>query len=200
MPRFSQCNGTFLLDVKRHKEVYMETQNAQNTVEEKKGGDNKKGKGPLIVAIIVIAILAAIIAYLLWPKEEKRNVIVTEDNVDQVLEDAAKTPYVEPGYYTVTMNNEWTFADGASVSNDAIVENKEENTNDVYFDVVLADDESHVIYQSPVIPRGGKLQSIALDEDLDAGTYDCICIYHLVDDDQNTVSTLRVTLTIVVEG
>jgi hypothetical protein len=80
------------------------------------------------------------------------------------------------------------------------VENVEKNTNDVYFDILLAEDESHVIYQSPVIPRGGHIEKIALDEDLEPGTYDCICVYHLIDEDQNTISTLRVTLTIIVEG
>jgi hypothetical protein len=44
------------------------------------------------------------------------------------------------------------------------------------------------------------MENITLDEDLDAGTYDCVCIYHLVDENQNTTSTLRVGLTIVVDG
>jgi hypothetical protein len=188
-------------DIKIHKEVYMETESTENVQNQgKKGGKDKKKKGPLIVSLIIILILLAIIAWLLWPKDEKRNVVVTKDNVDQVVKEMNESEFVAPGYYTVTMTNEWHFADGTSISEDAYVENKEKNTNDVFFDVVLADDESHTIYKSPVIPRGAKLESIALDEDLEPGTYDCVCIYNLIDEEQNTESTLRVTLKVIVEG
>ena len=71
--------------------------------------------------------------------------------------------------------------------------------NDVYFDVVLAEDEEHVIYSSPVIPRGGRLEEIALDEVLEAGTYDCVMIYHLIDEEQNTISTLRVAVKVIIQ-
>ena len=132
---------------------------------------------------------------------EKRNVVVTEDNVQEVIEqlsEQAEQEPVAPGYYTVTMTNEWHFADGKAVSDDAFVANDERNTNDVYLDVVLAENEDEVIYSSPVIPLGAELHDIALDTELDAGTYDCIAIYHLVDEDQNTVDTLRVRLAIIV--
>jgi hypothetical protein len=65
---------------------------------------------------------------------------------------------------------------------------------------VLEEDESKVLYKSPVIPRGGKLKDIALEEQLSAGTYPCIVVYHLIDENQNTLSTLRVSLKIVIEG
>jgi hypothetical protein len=97
------------------------------------------------------------------------------------------------------MTNTWHFATGDAISEDAFVENKEENTNDVYFDVFLADDEENPILQSPVIPRGAELDNISLDTPLGAGTYDCVMVYHLVDEEQNTVSTLRVGITIIVE-
>lgn len=103
------------------------------------------------------------------------------------------------GYYTVTMNPTWHFKTGDSASYDAVVINAEDNTNDVYFDIVLEEDESQVLYSSPVIPLGGQLENIELDETLDAGIYNCVVIYHLVDEEQNTLSTLRVTLQIVVE-
>jgi hypothetical protein len=81
-----------------------------------------------------------------------------------------------------------------------VVQNRESNTNDVYFDVFIEGDEENAIYESPVIPLGGELQNIALDKELDEGTYDCVMVYHLVDEDQNTVDTLRVTVTIVIEN
>ena len=81
-----------------------------------------------------------------------------------------------------------------------MVENDPKNTNDVYFDIVLAEDEEKVIYKSPVIPRGGHLEEIVLDEALEAGTYDCVVIYHAVDEEQNTLGTVRIALQIIVEG
>jgi hypothetical protein len=97
------------------------------------------------------------------------------------------------------MNNEWHFPDGKSASTDAYVENITENRDDVYFDLFLAGNEDHAIYESPVIPRGGVLESFALDTPLEAGSYDCIMIYHMVDENQNTLSTLRVTVTVIIE-
>lgn len=178
----------------------METESTANVQQEKKGGDKKK-RGPLIIALIVIALLVAVIVYLLLPKEEeKRNIVVTPDNVDQVIEQMAEAELTEPGYFEASMTNEWHFENGSSVSEDAYVANVANNTNDIFFDLVMAEDESDVIYQSPVIPLGSSLEQIALDKDLDAGTYDCVIIYHLVDEDQNTVSTVRVAVTVIVEG
>jgi hypothetical protein len=108
--------------------------------------------------------------------------------------------FTEPGYYETSMTNVWHFANGEAISDDAYVANVANNTNDIYFDVVLADDESQVIYKSPVIPRGSNLEQIVLDTPLKAGTYDSVVIYHLIDENQKTVSTLRVGITVIIEG
>jgi hypothetical protein len=174
---------------------------AQKEVRDKKEEGGKKNKILLILAILIILILIGIIIFLLWPKEnEKRNVVVTEKNVDQVMSDMADAEKTDSGYYTVSMNNTWHFADGKAASSDAVMENFSMNTTDVYFDVVLKEDEDHVILKSPIMPPGSKMENITLDEDLDAGTYDCVCIYHLVDENQKTTSTLRVELTVVIDG
>ncbi len=98
------------------------------------------------------------------------------------------------------MNTTWHFETGDSASYDAYVANVAENTNDVYFDIFLEGQEEEPIYQSPVIPRGSEMEEITLDKPLDAGTHNCVLIYHLVDEEQKTVSTLQVGLTIVVEN
>lgn len=156
----------------------------------------------LVGAVIIIAFIAAIIFLLInRPKDEpRRNVVVTKDNAEKVVEDMINEEYVEPGYYSASMSTVWHFATGDAISQDAYVENVVENTNDVYFDVFLADNEDDAILKSPLLPRGSELSEIALDTPLSAGTYDCVLIYHLVDEEQNTVSTLRVGLTIIVEG
>lgn len=174
----------------------------------KEQGQEKKKKLGIVIAIaavIIIAVLIGIIIFLLLsrnakPEEEKRNVLVTPDNVEEVIQRMDEIEYVAPGYYTVTMNFDWHFSSGDAVSSNAYVENVVGNTNAVYFDLFLVEDEENAIYKSPVIPIGSSLEEIALDTPLNAGTYDCVAVYHLVDDEQNTVSTLRVTVTITIEG
>ena len=164
----------------------------------------KGGKILIAVGTTVILALTAVIVFLLIPKEEetgpKRNVVVNHDNAEQVVEELISQEYVAPGYFSVYMNTTWHFSTGDAVSEDAYVANRAENTNDVYFDLFLADDESKAILESPVIPRGLEMNEISLDKKLAAGTYDCVMVYHLIDDEQNTVSTLRVGLTIIVEN
>lgn len=169
--------------------------------EEKKGG---KKTLSIVILVLIILVMAGVIAYLLMSRkpaeEERRNVVVTPDNVEEVIQQMEEEEYVAPGYYTVTMNFDWHFAAGDAVSEDAYVENAVENTNSVYLDLFLAEDEENAIYKSPVIPVGSSLEDIALDTPLSAGTYDCVAVYHLVDDDQNTISTLRVTVTVTVDN
>ena len=158
----------------------------------------------IIGSIVIIALASTVIVLLVHGKGEttqveKRNVVITKDNAEQIAEEMAQQQFVEPGYYSVQMSTTWHFSAGDAVSYDAYVKNDAGNTNDVYFDVFLANDESTAILQSPVIPRGAELDSISLDKPLDAGTYDCVMVYHLVDEEQNTVSTLRIKFTIIVE-
>jgi hypothetical protein len=168
----------------------------------------------IVVGIVFIAMAATIVILVLGknktestttPTEasaepKKREVLITEENVQEVVEQMEEIEYVPPGYYTVTQNYEWHFPDGNSASTDAHVENLPENTNDVYFDLFLADDEDNPIYQSPVIPLGAVLEKFKLDTALEAGTYDCIMVYHLVDSNQDEISTVSMTVTVIVEG
>ena len=177
--------------------------NTENTNKKKQEG--RKRTFSIIILVIIILVMAAIIAYLLMSREpekeeERRNVVLTPDNVEEMIQQMEEEEYVAPGYYTVTMNFDWHFAAGDAVSEDAYVENAVENTNSVYLDLFLAEDEENAIYKSPVIPVGSSLEDIALDTPLSAGTYDCVAVYHLVDDDQNTISTLRVTVTVTVDN
>jgi hypothetical protein len=176
-------------------------------------GSNPKKKYIIIVviALVVIAALAGIIVYLLLGRKNepegssavqedgKREVLVTEENVKEVAEQMAQEEYVPQGYYTVTQNYEWHFPSGDAESTDAHVENLHENTNDVYFDLFLADNDEEPIYQSPVIPLGAVLEHFKLDTKLAAGTYDCIMVYHLVDENQNSISTVSMTVKVIVE-
>ena len=186
------------------REFVVEESVNEKTHDDKKQNDKKKKLliGGLVAVIVVLVVV--IVVLLMRGQEEEpedaRNVVVTQDTVDDVMDDIFEGDYIPVGYYSVSMSTTWHFATGGAMSEDAYVQNLEENTNDVYFDVFLAENEDEAIYKSPILPRGSELNRIALDKELSAGTYDCVMVYHLVDEEQNTLSTLRVAFTIIIEA
>ncbi len=146
-------------------------------------------------------LLLGVIGVMVFEKEDepKRNVVINEENVNEIIAEMEKNEFVPPGSYEAKMNATWIFPDGKSVSENAYVENVVRNTNDVYFDVILSETDE-VIYESPLLPVGSHIENITLDKELEKGTYDCVVIYHLVDEEQNTLSTVRVAVTIVIEN
>lgn len=96
--------------------------------------------------------------------------------------------------YQAVMSVEWTFEDGSSVSSDAYVENSTKNQNDIYFDVKLENGE--LIYTSPIIKVGTRLDKIALDTQLSAGEYAAVVTYHLLDDNRQEVAKAQIALKI----
>ena len=185
-------------------------------IDSKKGSNtdrNKKSRIAIVLTVIgVLVLIALVVLIIIIAKQGKdqgesgrnvgtalsRNIVITPDNADEMIAQLKSEDFVQPGYYCVEMNTTWHFAKWDAVSEDAFVKNDIENTNDVYFDVFLASDESVPILQSPIIPRGSELSQIALDVPLDEGSNDCVMVYHLVDEEGNSISTLRVSFTIVI--
>ena len=108
-------------------------------------------------------------------------------------------PNTNPQTYDVTMNSTWNFTSGDEASYNAYVENSPSNQNDVYFDLVLAD-TGETLLESPVIQVGQHMDKIKLDKKLKAGSYNCILTYHLLDDQQSTISTVKLAVTVNVES
>jgi len=181
-----------------------ENTKSQKISTEGEGGKKKTG---IIVLLVIILILIGIIIFLLISKnkeenKEQRNVVVNQDNVQEVIDQMdAKIEEPTPlGYYTVTMSYDWHFESGDAVSPDAYIKNSEVNSTPVYVDVFLADDLDNPIYKSPVIPLGAELTNVVLDEDLEPGKYDCVAVYNMIDEEQNVLDRLRVTVTITING
>jgi Na+-transporting NADH:ubiquinone oxidoreductase subunit NqrC len=170
----------------------------------------KNGKGGIklvvIGIIVVICILIGAIVVLAGklnkatkeePKEQKN--VITAENVEEVVDewiDESQNKKV-PEYFTVVQNTEWTFPDGNTESTNASVENDAENETPVYFDVIV-DETGETVYSSPILELGAKLEKFKLDKALGAGTYSCTIIYHLVDEEQNELTTVNVGTTITV--
>lgn len=164
--------------------------------EDAKNEKKKGGKVALVICVILIVLLCILIYFLLHKDEgEKRDVVVNEDNVEQIVSDMMEG--VAPGTYQVTMNSTWYFDDGTASSNNAYVENAEANENPVYFDIARSDTDE-TIFESPIIPVGSHLDDIKLDKELPDGIYDCVMTYHLLDDNEETVSTVKVGVKIVI--
>lgn len=167
------------------------------------GANNKSMKIIIAVFAVIVLALIGVVAFLLTrPKEvtvaepaeqstDARGVLVTPDNVDEII--ASIQEPIQDGSYMTSMNVDWTFEDGTSPSSDAYVENAPENTRMVYFDVILSD-TSETVYSSPFIPVGSRLSGLTLEKDLDAGSYEAVVVYHLVDDDKQEISTVSVSV------
>lgn len=132
------------------------------------------------------------------PEPQQRTTLVQPENVDEVVDEMVSAPPSVPVNYEAVMNTTWHFPDGASPSSDAYVENASSNSTDIYFDL-LRRDTGETIYASPVIPLGMHIQNFALDTPLQAGSYDCMVTYHMIDEEQNTLGTLNVAVTVIVE-
>lgn len=180
----------------------MSTVEQEKQVNIKEKEDRKKRKIVFIICIIIIMALLGTVLYLLAEKKKaeevpKRNVVVNKDNVDDVLKgmEEEKTPM---GHYEAKMNSVWNFETGDASSKDAYVENVTNNTNSVYFDVIRSDN-NETIFESPILPVGSYLEEITLNKKLPAGTYDCILVYHLLNEEEESISTVKVAVTINIE-
>ena len=155
-----------------------------------------------IVAVILVLVLVGVLVYVLTRKEPKpetqgKATIVTEENVQEIIQSVSE-PNTDASY-TVTMSNEWTFEDGKASAEDFYVKNTENNSRTVYFDLRLADTDEE-IYSSPYIPVGEAMNTFTVDKELEAGDYNVIMTYHLVDDDKKELTTVSVAVEIHIQN
>lgn len=164
---------------------------------------NSSGKlGAFIVGILAVCIVVGV-ALIVFLKSDNKvkayNVVVTPDNVEQVIEQMDSNRYTPVGSYEVNMNSDWVFPNGSSASTNAYVGNSVSNTNSVYFTVTLDSDKS-VVLTSPVIPVGSHLENIKLDKELSKGSYKGVIKYYLLDSAGNEVSNVSVTVNLTIQN
>lgn len=156
----------------------------------------------LIFLLCILLLGAGIVIYTLLQKKTpilqeettKRDIIVTEDNIDKIREELSRgVDDSVPASYDVMMNADWRFATGASESENAYVANYKTNQNMVYFDVILTQTEE-TVYSSPVLAVGAELKYFKLDKELPAGVYPAICRYYILDDNMKELCTVSVNV------
>ncbi len=155
-----------------------------------KSGEKKSKKKVIIIAIIVsllmvIGVLGFVIYSLLHKEktpEPRRDVseglIVDADEINKKASEAR---------FTTDMNMIWTFPSGSKVSNNAEIGNSASNQYECYFEVYLDNEDQTLLYSSPVLPVGKRLEKLELDQTLPDGTYDAVCTYHVLDDENPEV-------------
>jgi hypothetical protein len=167
-----------------------------------KGKVNKLVAIGAVAAIAVIGILVVVIVRLLNAPEPVARIeartggvgtVATIDNVDAIRQKLSEP--VEDGYYETRMNVEWVFPTWDTPSSNAYVANAESNKRTVYFTVLRADTQAQ-LYSSPDIPVGSQLTDFALDEELAAGEYPAVVVYHLLDDNGVELTNVSVAVTL----
>lgn len=191
-----------------------ENKNAGGNSNESSGAAKNGSKAIIAIAIAALAVIAALVVVIVvligkmndkdQPPQNTRatvstaNVtIATDDNLEELLAKANEP--IEDASYVCEMNVDWYFEDATQPSYNANVVNAVENTRTVYFDLAL-EESMDVLYSSPYIPVGQKVDEVTLNTDLDAGTYPAVVIYHMVDDDGEEVGSVTVAVTLHIEN
>lgn len=153
----------------------------------------------IIFPIIMVAVIVGIVILAFVGKESEANVVVTPDNVEEIIAQLKEEEKIPIGSYEVYMNDEWTFSDSKTASEDAYISNPVTNNSTVYFDITLKG-TTDVIYKSPYIPVGSALKNITLNNDMTKGVYEAVLTYHLVDDSYQETSKVSVGITITIQN
>lgn len=149
----------------------------------------KKGSRTKIIAIIIVILLLAVIGalgfviYTLLNKTPEEPVRPDRDVSEGLVVDGQVDQKASDVRFTTDMNMTWTFPSGSETSNNAVIGNSTSNLYECYFEVYLEDEERTLLYSSPVLPVGKRLDRLVLDQVLDPGIYDAVCTYHILDDE-----------------
>ena len=146
---------------------------------EKTEKDKSKGKKISIVILILVIIALGVVIYFLLNKPEKKP----ERDISEGLVVGDIDEKAANARFTTDMNMIWTFPSGSAVSTNAQIGNSVSNLYECYFEVYLEDEEQTLLYSSPVLPVGKRLDKLELNQVLPDGSYDAICTYHILDDE-----------------
>lgn len=163
--------------------------------------EKKKSRKKLLIVIVfivliaVIGVLGAVIYKLATKKPEEvqkpeRAVsegLVVDGNINKKASEAR---------FTTDMNMIWTFPSGSDTSNNAIIGNSSSNLYECYFEVYLDDEEQTLLYSSPVLLTGKRLDKLKLNQVLPDGSYDAICTYHILDDEDPDIELGNVSFSV----
>ncbi|MEH2952056.1 hypothetical protein VV089_03525 [Candidatus Merdisoma sp. JLR.KK011] len=140
---------------------------------------NKKKTAVIIGGALLLIIAVGTAVFLMTGKEEPEGYTINEENYQQIQEDIGNE--VKEGYFETYMNTDWTFPDGTSETTNAVLGNSPNNKKPIRCEVLL-EETDELVFSTGVLPVGAELPAFKLDVDLDAGTYDAVCMVYLLDE------------------
>lgn len=176
----------------------MSEKETQKPVQSSKTSSKNKKRNILIGSTFVVLLgVIGVLLYIIFKPEPVRSNVVTRDNVETAAQDVKEK--VREGMFEMTMNTQWIFPDSSSPSTNAYVSNSEHNNRAFYFDLVLSSNDE-VIYSSPTLPVGTKIENITLEKEITAGTHDAVVQYYLLDDAGEQVSSVGASVKLIIEN
>jgi hypothetical protein len=183
-----------------------EARNPPQTASGASASQEKKGlqaKHIVLILGILVIITAAVVAVIVLTQSKNSlpiatdsyQPVVNEDNLDDVMNSIHEK--VEMGMFETHMNVAWTFPDGKSPSDDAVMGNSQNNNYPFWFDVTV---NNEVAYRSDLLPVGSQVKEIILQKDLDAGTYPAVVTVHMLDDNGEAIEGnmgFNITITVL---
>lgn len=182
-----------------------------NKVSKPSEQDSKKNKRLVVIFACAAVLVAAGVFLGVWltgrgepevvivhepaPTREyvgSRGTVITEDNLEDIRDLAEERRRFS--HYEARMSIDWEFETSSSPSRNVYVENLPTNPGTVFFELVLPE-TGELLFTSPYIPLGGRLDSVTLDVDLPPGVYRPHVIYHLVNEDYEVMATVTVEVT-----
>lgn len=167
---------------------------------------NKQGlqtKHIILILGTVLIVAAAVVTVILLTREKAPEAqaisdfaVINQDNLAGIEEDIREK--VEKGMFATHMNTMWTFPDGSSPSDDAVMGNSAANIYPFWFDVTV---DGETLFTSDLLPVGAQIKDIVLNKDLDAGEYAAVVSIHMVDDTNNNApveSNMGFNVTLVI--
>lgn len=164
-----------------------------NVRKEKENWRRKISLGTVVLPIALVCVIVGIILISFIGEDVEPNLVVTPENVEELISSLKEEERTPIGSYEVKMDMEWEFKNGTTPCEGTLIENVVNNNNEVYC-IVKLKNTGEEIYKSPFIPVGSTLENILLDKDLKKGEYDCILTYHLVDSSYKDVSQVSVEI------
>lgn len=173
--------------------------------------DNKRSKRVVRVCLLIAIILLILLLLRCCGNHEKTDGDSFHSNTVEIrqgsIDDEALVGMtdeeivaelnrkVEESMITMTINPEPAFREG---SGNLLIYNDESNHGPVVVEI-QRNDTKELIYTSPVIPLGKRVNNASLDVELPVGDYPCTAYFHYVDAAGEILGTGGVSITVHIE-
>lgn len=152
----------------------------------------------ILGALAIVSAAVVVTILLLNDREDSGTPVMSASNLEDIKGNIKDK--VEKGMFMTHMNTTWTFPDGKSPSDNAVMGNSAANNYPFWFTLDLADTDEK-LYQSGLIPVGQQLGEIKLDKALKKGSYSAVVTIHMQDENGEEVeSNMSFNVSLIVEN